>query len=199
MNLSVKASKRKEKVAFRCPIIPRVRGERGVILTDIHPSWKTLVKLVLLIYWIGIIICTHCEELKSTIHKKLNKVFVTVADNMRRIGEVHEKVVDFVDKKEETALDKVDKVVDRKLKKLKICSSSGLDHFSSRFLSEFSAPLCIPLSIFYSKSMKSGIFKKGFKYNPSYSRPISLKSIPCNVMESIIIDGIVVSTKILSH
>ena len=100
---------------------------------------------------------------------------------MRRIGEVHEKVVDFEDKKEETALDKVDKVVDRKLKMLKICSSSGLDHFSSRFLSEFSAPLCISLSIFYTKSMKSvaephdwrdanvtPIFKKGFKYNPSY-------------------------------
>ena len=32
--------------------------------------------------------CTHCEELESTIHKKLNEVYVIVADNKKRIGEV---------------------------------------------------------------------------------------------------------------
>ena len=63
--------------------------------------------------------CTHCEELESTIHKKLNEVYVIVADNKKRIGEVDEKVdkvnekVDAVDRKAEAALDKVDKVADR--------------------------------------------------------------------------------------
>ena len=35
------------------------------------------------------------------------------------------------------------------------------------------------------------IFKKGSKNNPSNYRPISLTSIPCKVMESIIKDGVV--------
>ena len=94
--------------------------------------------------------------------------------------------------------------VSRKIKKLKISTSSGPDKISSKFLNEHVDCLSLPLSILFNRSMHSGqvpqdwkeanvtpIFKKGSKNNPSHYRPVSLTSIPCKLMESIMKDGIV--------
>ena len=93
-----------------------------------------------------------------------------------------------------------------KIKKLKFSSSSGPDLISSQFLRNHVDILSLPLSILYNKSIQSGcvpldwkvanvtpIFKKGSKNKPENYRPISLTSIPCKIMESILKD------KITSH
>ena len=95
-------------------------------------------------------------------------------------------------------------IVARKIRKLKISNSSGPDGISSRFLNENVQSLSVPLSILYNKSMRSGtvpgdwkaanvtpIFKKGSKSSPDNYRPISLTSIPCKIMESIMRDNVV--------
>ena len=95
--------------------------------------------------------------------------------------------------------------VKKKIKNLKVSSSSGPDGMSSKFLVDHVDSLAYPLSKIYNLSMDSGdvpqawreanvtpIYKnKGSKSKPENYRPISLTSIPCKVMESIIRDNIV--------
>ena len=94
--------------------------------------------------------------------------------------------------------------VAKKIRKLKVSSSSGPDGISSRFLTDNIASLALPLSVIFNKSFQSGvvpvdwrtanvtpIFKKGSKGDPGNYRPISLTSIPCKVMESVMRDEIV--------
>ena len=91
----------------------------------------------------------------------------------------------------------------KKIEKLKPSSSSGPDNLSTKFLHTFRNSISEPLSIIYNKSMQSGcvpqdwrsanitpIFKKGSKTDPSNFRPISLTSVPCKLMESVIKDHI---------
>ena len=91
----------------------------------------------------------------------------------------------------------------KKIEKLKPSSSSGPDNLSTKFLHTFRNSISQPLSIIYNKSMQSGcvpqdwrsanitpIFKKGSKTDPSHYRPISLTSVPCKLMESVIKDHI---------
>ena len=92
----------------------------------------------------------------------------------------------------------------RKISKLKISSSSGPDGISSRFLADHKETMSTALSVLFTKSMESGvvpadwktanvtpIFKKGSKSDPGNYRPISLTSIPCKIMESIMRDEVV--------
>ena len=94
--------------------------------------------------------------------------------------------------------------VAKKIKSLKVSPSSGPDGISSSFLRDNVSSMAVPLSIIYTKSMETGtvpsdwrkanvtpIFKKGSKSDPGNYRPISLTSIPCKVMESIMRDEIV--------
>ena len=77
-------------------------------------------------------------------------------------------------------------------------------NLSFKLLQVFSNVLSPPLAEIFDKSMSSGcvpqdwrdgniapIFKKGSKRDPGNYRPISLTSIPCKVMESIIKDQVV--------
>ena len=92
--------------------------------------------------------------------------------------------------------------VRKKLSNLNPCKSAGPDGIHSRILKELSDELALPLSIIYSKSLKEGNpkgwkdaeihakHKKDRKDEPGNYRPISLTSIVCKIMESIIRDRI---------
>ena len=77
--------------------------------------------------------------------------------------------------------------------------SMGFDDIHPRTLKKCAAAFSIPLSLIYKKSFEMGIvpniwkksnitpiFKKGSKLQPSNYRPVSLTSVPCKVMESLV-------------
>jgi hypothetical protein len=80
--------------------------------------------------------------------------------------------------------------------------STGVDKVHPKVLKECSNSIAKPLSILFNRSYSGGIvpklwlhanvtplFKKGDKLNPSNYRPISLTSIVCKIMESLIRDS----------
>ena len=90
-------------------------------------------------------------------------------------------------------------IIKKKLDKLKTGKSPGPDGVHPKVLKELSAVLAKPLAIIFNKSFESGclpdewkianvipIFKKGNRHSPANYRPVSLTSIVCKVMESII-------------
>jgi hypothetical protein len=90
-----------------------------------------------------------------------------------------------------------------KLSKLKINTSPGPDKLHSRILYELRDEIAYPLSIIFNKSITSGLLptewktaevtalhKKGSRSELGNYRPISLTSVPCKIMESLIRDNI---------
>ena len=90
-----------------------------------------------------------------------------------------------------------------KLDKLNITKSPGPDRFHPRLLYEIRKEIVHPLKILFDTSYNSGIIssdwksanitaihKKGNKRDPTNYRPVSLTSIVCKTMESIIRDFI---------
>ena len=88
--------------------------------------------------------------------------------------------------------------------KLKINKSPGPDTISPRILKEAKFELVTPLTLLFNKSLQSGtmpdewklanvtpIFKKGSKSLPSNYRPISLTSVVCKMLETLIRDKLV--------
>jgi len=96
-----------------------------------------------------------------------------------------------------------EQIIYEKLNNLKVAKSPGPDHIHPRVLYELRYELILPLKILFETSYKlnqlpsdwktghiTAIFKKGNKCDPSNYRPISLTSIICKIMESIIRDHI---------
>ena len=88
-----------------------------------------------------------------------------------------------------------------KISQLNVCKSPGPDSFHPRVIYELRYELCEPLYILFTTSYNSGrlpadwrsanisaIYKKGNKKEPKNYRPVSLTSVTCKVMESIVRD-----------
>ncbi len=95
-------------------------------------------------------------------------------------------------------------MVHKKLQKLDISKSLGPDQFHPRVLKKLCEVLAEPLSIIFTESLRSkqlpsdwkqgnitAIFKKGDKRQAGNYRPVSLTSIICKVMESIVRDHVI--------
>jgi hypothetical protein len=91
----------------------------------------------------------------------------------------------------------------KKIDKLKKDSAPGPDNIHPRILKELKNNVAFPLAKIYRQSLDSGdvlqdwkkarvvpIFKKGTKSDPGNYRPVSLTSVPCKILESLIKDEI---------
>ena len=91
-----------------------------------------------------------------------------------------------------------------KLGKLCPGSATGPDKVYPRVLNTLKTELAVSLAIIFNKSLAKGvvpvdwklanitpIFKKGSKTEPGNYRPVSLTSVVCRVMESLLQDSIV--------
>ena len=96
-----------------------------------------------------------------------------------------------------------DKVI-KKLLKIKTDKSPGSDEIHPRALKESAREIPLPLEIIFNSTLKSRfvpkdwkvadvttIFKKGKRELSGNYRPVSLTSVVCKIMESIIRDGII--------
>ena len=94
--------------------------------------------------------------------------------------------------------------VTEKIAKLQPSSAPGPDKVYPRVLHTLKVEIALPLSIIFNKSLVEGvvptdwkvanvtpIFKKGSKTDPGNYRPVSLTSVVCRVMESLLRDSIV--------
>ena len=95
-------------------------------------------------------------------------------------------------------------LIQNKIKALKPGSAPGGDKISVNFLQALQSEVSKPLVIIFKESLKTGqvpddwreanvtpIFKKGKKNDPANYRPVSLTSICCKIMESLLKDKIV--------
>ena len=91
----------------------------------------------------------------------------------------------------------------KKVEKLKDGSAPGPDKFGPRILKNLKDELALPLCILFKKSLTRGevpddwkcgnitpVFKKGSRSCASNYRPISLTSVICKLLESLLLDGI---------
>jgi hypothetical protein len=93
--------------------------------------------------------------------------------------------------------------ISRKIRKLRKDAASGPDKISPRILQQLESSLLLPLKLIFEKTLITGtvptdwktavvspIFKKGTKGDPGNYRPVSLTSVPCKLLESIIKDRV---------
>jgi hypothetical protein len=95
------------------------------------------------------------------------------------------------------------RMVQEKIRSLKPASAPGLDGIGPQLLQELQKELVPALVLIFRKSIQNGevpedwecanvtpIFKKGSKFDPGNYRPVSLTSVCCKILESIIRDTV---------
>ena len=95
-------------------------------------------------------------------------------------------------------------MVKKKLLKLKVLQSKGPDGIHPRVLKELASVICIPLAIIFKTSIRSGtlpdewklanvtaIHKNGHRQMAGNYRPVSLTSVVCKVLESIVRERVI--------
>jgi hypothetical protein len=93
--------------------------------------------------------------------------------------------------------------VSKKIRNLRKNAASGPDGISPKLLQELESSFLTPLALLFNKSVSTGevplgwktakvcpIFKKGTKGDPGNYRPVSLTSVICRLLESIIKDKV---------
>jgi endonuclease/exonuclease/phosphatase family metal-dependent hydrolase len=103
-----------------------------------------------------------------------------------------------------TNIEFTEEQVTKKLKMQNPNKSTGPDGIHPRVLRELAGPLSVPLTLIFNQSMRTGelpeawrkgnitpIYKKGPRDNPGNYRPVSLTSVVCKVMESLVRDHII--------
>ena len=101
-------------------------------------------------------------------------------------------------------VDITEEKVSKKINRLRSSAAPGPDGITPRFLQSVSDVISSPLAMIFRQSLTEGcvpddwrqanvapVFKKGHRTSVGNYRPISLTSIICKIMESIIRDGIV--------
>ena len=96
--------------------------------------------------------------------------------------------------------------ISRKIRKLRKDAAPGPDGITPKILQQLEESLLLPLEHIFNESLRTGevpvdwktatvtpIFKKGTKGNPGNYRPVSLTSVPCKILESIVKD------KVMNH
>jgi hypothetical protein len=94
-------------------------------------------------------------------------------------------------------------LVEEKLKQLDINKTAGIDRVHPHVLNKCASSLSVPLALVFSLSLETGvvpiawslanvtpIHKKGSRLQAANYRPVSLTSVPCKVLESIIRDAL---------
>ena len=95
-------------------------------------------------------------------------------------------------------------MIANKIKKMKDNKSPGVDGIPPKLLKEIVEQISIPLAIFFNLSLEEGIvpsewkeanitqlFKKGSRNKPENYRPVSLTSVVCKLLETLIRDHMV--------
>jgi hypothetical protein len=109
------------------------------------------------------------------------------------------------DRETEASLSNIEittEMIRKKIDNLRKDSAPGPDNIHPQLLKETKNEIALPLRIIYRKSIDTGcvprdwrlarvipIFKKGTKTTASNYRPVSLTSVPCKILESIIKDN----------
>ena len=93
--------------------------------------------------------------------------------------------------------------IKKKIQKLRKEAAAGPDGIKPRLLQQLQDSILLPLEMLFNRSLETGeipqewrtakvtpIFKKGAKGDPGNYRPVSLTSVPCKILESIVKDRI---------
>lgn len=142
--------------------------------------------------------CTNSEEVAELFSTTFSEVFTIetspVAYPIVRSPRVNDSLCDLNFEPDN---------ISHYIQKIKLDCAPGLDGLTARFFRNCAESICVPLSIImdscfrqsvlpaqWLKASVTPVYKKGDKLDPNNYRPISLTSIACKVMESVISEQI---------
>ena len=131
--------------------------------------------------------------------EELNKFFSSVftQEDLQNVPEPDAKIINV----EMEPVFVTQQQIRNKIRKLRKDAAPGPDGITPSILQRLEESVVAPLQIIFNKALETGdlpqdwktasvtpIFKKGTKGDPGNYRPVSLTSVPCKILESIIKD-----------